>query len=237
MVDLLKIDTFGGLSVVRGAAPIERFITRKVDALLVYLACNPREHPREVLGEMFWDDLSQERTMANLRTTLSNLQAQLAPYLLVTRQTIAINPDSPYWVDAVELDAVLDSAEEHWKRHGQFTRALIARTEKTLALYRGNFLEGFHLREARDFEGWMFLEQERYRTRVIDTYRRLTDQALQSEWYEEGIGFARHMLELDSLSEEAARLLMLLLVRSGQRGTALSQYETLRRNSCRRTGR
>ena len=100
MVDLLKITSFGGLSVVRGAAPIERFITRKVDALLVYLACNPREHPREVLGEMLWDDLSQERTMANLRTALSNLQAQLAPYLLVTRQTIAINPDSPYWVDA-----------------------------------------------------------------------------------------------------------------------------------------
>ena len=229
MVDLLKITSFGGLSVVRGAAPIERFITRKVDALLVYLACNPREHPREVLGEMLWDDLSQERTMANLRTALSNLQAQLAPYLLVTRQTLAINPDSPCWVDANELDAVLDSAEEHWKRHGRFTRALIARTEKALELYGGNFLEGFHLREARGFEGWMLLEQERYRTRVIDIYRRLTDQALQSEWYEEGIGFARRMLELDSLSEEAARLLMLLLVRSGQRGAALNQYETLRK--------
>ncbi len=229
MVDHLKITSFGGLSVVRGTAPIERFITRKVDALLVYLACNPREHPREVLGEMLWDDLTQERTMANLRTALSNLQAQLAPYLLVTRQTIAIDPDSPYWVDANELDTALNSAEEHWKRHGQFTRALIARTEKTLELYRGDFLEGFHLREARGFEGWMLLEQERYRARVIDAYRHLTDQALQSEWYEEGIGYARHTLELDPLSEEAARLLMLLLVRSGQRGAALSQYETLRK--------
>ena len=230
MVDLLKITSFGGLNVVCGVAPIERFITRKVDALLVYLVCNPREHPREVLGEMLWDDLSQERTMANLRTALSNLQAQLAPYLLVTRQTIAINPDSPYWMDASELDAALSSAEDHWKRHGRFTRALVAQTEKALEVYRGNFLEGFHLREARGFEGWMLLEQERYRTRVIDIYRRLSDQALQSEWYEEGISYARHMLELDPLSEEGARLLMLLLVRFGQRGAALSQYDTLRKN-------
>ena len=230
MVDLLKITSFGGLSVTRGTAPVERFITRKVDALLVYLACNPREHPREVLGEMLWDDLSQERTMANLRTALSNLQAQLAPYLLVTRQTIAINPDNSYWVDANELDAVLDSAEEHWKQRGRLTHALMARTEKALELYQGSFLEGFHLREARGFEGWMLLEQERYRTRVIEMYRHLADQALQSQWYEEGIRYARHMIELDPLSEEASRLLMLLLVRSGQRGAALTQYETLSKN-------
>ncbi len=230
MEELLKITSFGGLNVVRGATSVERFITRKVDALLVYLACNPREHPREVLGEMLWDDLSQERTMANLRTVLSNLQAQLAPYLLVTRQTIAMNPDSSYWVDANELDAALDSAEEHWKRHGRFTRTLVSRTERALELYRGSFLEGFHLREARGFEGWMLLEQERYRTRVIEMYRRLTDQALQSEWYEEGIGYARHMIELDSLSEEAARLLMRLLVRTGQRGAAFAQYELLTKN-------
>src|SRR4051794_29758077 len=189
--DLLNITSFGGLSMTRSTASVERFITRKVDALLVYLACNPREHPREVLGEMLWDDLSQERTMANLRTALSNLQAQLAPYLLVTRQTIAINPDRVYWVDANELDASLNDAEEHWKRHGRFSSALIARTEKALALYQGNFLEGFHLRDARGFEGWMLLEQERHHTRVIDMYRRLADQALQSEWYDQGIDYAR----------------------------------------------
>ncbi|HVU10097.1 MAG TPA: tetratricopeptide repeat protein [Phototrophicaceae bacterium] len=230
MDDLLKMTSFGGLSVTRGGAPVEHFITRKVDALLIYLACNPREHPREVLGELLWDDLSQERTMANLRTALSNLQAQLAPYLLVTRQTIAINPDSPYWVDANELDAALAHADDHWKRHGRFASALIARTEKALTLYQGSFLEGFHLRDARGFEGWMLLEQERFRTRVIDAYRHLADHALQSERYDEGIGYARRILELDSLSEEAARLLMLLLVRSGQRGAALAHYEMLVRN-------
>ncbi len=230
MDDVLKITSFGGLSVTRGGAPVEHFITRKVDALLVYLACNPREHPREVLGEMLWDDLSQERTMANLRTALSNLQAQLAPYLLITRQTIAINPDSAYRVDANELDAALDNADDHWKRHGRFTSALIARTEKALALYQGSFLEGFHLRDARGFEGWMLLEQERFRTRVIDACRHLADHALQAEWYDEGIGYARRILELDPLSEEAARLLMLLLVRSGQRGAALAHYETLVKN-------
>jgi len=68
----LSIETLGGLRVILGGAPAPGFISRKVDALLVFLACMRREHPREMLGELLWDDLSQERTMGNLRTALSD---------------------------------------------------------------------------------------------------------------------------------------------------------------------
>ena len=50
VVPELRIETLGGLRVTVNGAPIPGFISRKVDALLVYLACTRREHPRETLG-------------------------------------------------------------------------------------------------------------------------------------------------------------------------------------------
>src|SRR5437763_61188 len=52
-----------------------RFPTRKVAALLAYLAYHDdREHPREVLGELLWPDAAPEVGRRNLRVALSMLR-------------------------------------------------------------------------------------------------------------------------------------------------------------------
>jgi len=71
----LKIFTLGGLSIQRDDQPVSGFISRKVEALFVYLAVEQREHPREVLAELLWNDLTQARAMGNLRTALSIYKA------------------------------------------------------------------------------------------------------------------------------------------------------------------
>lgn len=225
----LKISTLGGLALQRGAAPVSGFISRKVDALLVYLACNPREHPREVLAEMLWDDLPQARTMANLRTALSSLQQQLGDYLIITRHALGINLQSGVWVDALELDNALTEADKAWRQHSAFSRAVLARLQDALALYRGPFLDGFHLREARGFEEWAVLEQERLRSRVLEGYARLVQNALSRGQHEDGIAYAARLLQLAPGWEETHRQMMLLLALSGQRTAALEQYEQCRR--------
>src|SRR5690349_5258711 len=96
--DSLKITTLGGLSITHGGQPVEGLVSRKVEALLVYLAYEQREHPRELLAELLWDDLTPERAMSNLRTALSNLQISIPGCLVVTRQTAAFNTDIPCWL-------------------------------------------------------------------------------------------------------------------------------------------
>lgn len=49
------------------------FPTRKVEALLVYLACTGRTYPREQLAELLWDDRAQAQSLTNLRATLPRL--------------------------------------------------------------------------------------------------------------------------------------------------------------------
>jgi DNA-binding SARP family transcriptional activator len=74
----ITIHSLGGLTIQREGQPITGLASRKAEALLVYLAANPRPHPREILAEMLWDERSQSQAMANLRVVLSSLS--IAPY-------------------------------------------------------------------------------------------------------------------------------------------------------------
>lgn len=225
----LKVFTLGGLKILRGSQPVTGFISRKVEALLVYLAANPREHPREVLSELLWEDLPQSQSMSYLRTALSSLQKQLAPFLAVTRQSIAINPESDTWLDLNELDAALDAAEGKWQEHGAFTRNEAAILEEALSFYQGAFLQGFHVRGALGFENWMIATNDRLQARVIEALYRLGQHALARGLYNKGITQVTRGLGIDPLHEPMHRLLMLLFARSNQRSAALAQYETCRR--------
>jgi len=222
----LRINTLGGLTITLDGEPVSGFVSRKVDALLVYLAANPREHPREVLGELLWDDLPQDRTLSYLRTALSSLQKQLSPFLIVTRQSIAMNPDSDYWLDIAELSPLLDAAEHQWQEQGHFTRQMLEKLQTTLELYRGHFMDGFNIRNSRGFEGWMILEQERLRNQVMEVYFHMGSHMLSRGQYSDGINFTNRAIQLDPLWEKAHRQMMLLLAHSGQRSAALAQYET-----------
>jgi predicted ATPase/DNA-binding SARP family transcriptional activator len=216
----LKIFTLGGLSIQLGDQPVRGFVSRKVEALLVYLAYERREHPRELLATLLWEDLSQTRAMANLRMALSNVQSLLPHYLIATRQSLMINPDSPCWLDAIELSQALKLANS--KLTGSVTHQL----ENALQLYKGEFLGGFHLRDSPAFEGWMMLEADRLRGRVIETLKTLSRASLDRGDFANGIEKAKQVLDIDPLAEETHRTLMLLLARSGQRTAALAQYET-----------
>src|SRR6478672_7079893 len=89
----LSIRTLGGLTVYIGDAsqPV-RFVTRSVEALLVYLACQGRPLGRDALAELLWPERTQAQARANLSVAIHRLRRQLAPYLLVTRQSVALNP-------------------------------------------------------------------------------------------------------------------------------------------------
>lgn len=209
----LAIRTFGALTVALGGGtqPIH-FATHTVEALLVYLACQDRPLGRDELAELVWPERTQEQARMNLRVALYRLRQQIDPYLLITRQQLALNPDA-----VVELDA------------GQFERHLAAgELAMATALYRGDFLGGFYLDGSPAFEQWALLERERLRTLAIGAYQQLVDQAATAGQLDAAIAYARRLLQLDPLHEPTHRQLMRLLAHAGQRSAALAQYETCR---------
>ena len=128
-----------------------------MEALLVYLACQGRPLGRDELAELLWPERTQQQARMNLRVALYRLRPQIDPYLLITRQNLALNPNA-----IVDLDA------------RQFERYLAAgQLAMATALYRGDFLDGFYLDGSPSFEQWALLERERlsHRDVLVDDLR------------------------------------------------------------------
>lgn len=222
---MLRIATLGGLKIQLNGEPVSGFVSRKADALLVYLALHPREHARETLSNLLWDDLPQQQALSYLRTVLSSLQKQLGPYLQITRHTVALNPDLPAAVDALELEQALVAADEQWKNRAHFTRLTVQQLEAALALYQGDFLAGFFVRDCHEFEDWMLRQQAHLRARILEACHRLSQHYQRRQAWGAGLQWAARALELDPLFEAGHRQKMLLLALSGQRAAALAQYQ------------
>lgn len=221
MTDELELRLFGGLQILRGGAPVTDFMSNKVCALLVYLAVTQRAHSRDALAAFFWGEMSDADAKNNLRQALFNLRKLVDPYLTVTRDSVEMNTDAPLHVDCVDFVAARQAAANDADPVDHLHRAA--------ALYQGDFLAGFLVRDAADFEDWVLVQRTHFRELALQVLHTLTNHHLHRGDYAAAIESAGRLLMLDNWREEAHQQLMLALARSGQRAAALQQYEACRR--------
>jgi predicted ATPase/DNA-binding SARP family transcriptional activator/Tfp pilus assembly protein PilF len=224
----LEITTLGGLSIRCDGQPVKGLHSRKAEALLVYLAATAHPQPREVLAALFWGEFSQQRAMNNLRVVLSNLRKHLGDHLSITRDKAAMNLGVDYDLDVAVLDANLGYAGEFVRKTGTLNRDTVTRIEQAVDLYKGEFLEGFYVENAPEFDAWMVVERERFHHIVLDGLGKLVRWELAQGEYTTGIRHASKWVRLEPLSEAAYRQMMRLLVFSEQRSAALAQFEKCR---------
>ncbi|HEX9869233.1 MAG TPA: BTAD domain-containing putative transcriptional regulator, partial [Candidatus Tectomicrobia bacterium] len=222
----LRIHTFGGLRIESGKKTVTGFETRKAEALIVYLVCTQRPQLREVLADLLWDERSHHQALSNLRVVLTSLRKKLGPYFTITRQTIAANADTKIWSDVGEFEALLEAVH---KAGGISSPQEAERAEQAVNLYRGEFLEGFYIRESRGFEEWLVQERERLHRLAIAALHDLVAYDLQSGAYQSGMDRAARLLALEPFNEAGHRQMMELLAHRGLRNEALAQYESCRR--------
>jgi WD40 repeat protein/DNA-binding SARP family transcriptional activator len=206
---MLEILTFGGLVIRCDGEPVTGRVLRKVEALLVYLACTRRAHPRELLAELLWEERPQELSLGSLRVALTSLRKEFGAYVTITRDTVSLKPGAAVWLDAAELEARLSAG----------------RTEDALELYHGEFLEGFYVPGSRGFEEWLIPERERLHLSILEALHGLVVYHLERGTYREGLGYARRLLQLDPLDEVGHQRMMSLLAYNGMRTAALAHYE------------
>ena len=226
MTELLRIYTLGGLQVFKGDTPVTALETRKVEALLVYLACTRRVHAREVLAELLWEERSQQQSQANLRVALANLKKHLGEFLEISREGVGLASGANVWLDAAELEGNLSPLRTG---EGVNTDQTAECIEKAAALYRGEFLEGFFVRDCQGFEDWYLRERERLHRLTVEALHDLVDYEIERRAFKTGVAHAMRLLELDPLMETAHRQMMSLLASSGRRGEALAQYQACRK--------
>ena len=222
MADELHLALLGHLEIRCAGVAVTGFTSHKVQALLCYLAVTGRPHLRPALAGLLWGELPESSAQNNLRKALSNLHQLLGPYVDISRESVAFERNSAYWLDVEAFEAGVGGASG---------RTDVERLEKAVALYRDDFLAGFYVRDAPAFEEWALSQRARLRMLALQAlhtlavhYSRLGDEGRPA-----AIDYTTRLLALEPWREEAHRQLMLLLAASGERSAALAQYETCRR--------
>ncbi|HEX6507650.1 MAG TPA: BTAD domain-containing putative transcriptional regulator, partial [Chloroflexota bacterium] len=157
-MNTLRLDVLGSPQIALADRPIV-LRTRKTLALLVYLAVEGGQHPRELLADLFWPEAEVEDARASLRTTLSYVRQPLGPdadaILLATRESVGLIPSSPLDFDVRGLAEAQQLIRQTPGNGSTSPEGVRRQIEMAVDRYRGPFLAGVSVPDAPDFEGWL----------------------------------------------------------------------------------
>jgi len=225
---------------VRHGDQVLLFSTRKELALLIYLAVEGRVHSRKKLSEQFWPEGDARHGRAALRITLLHLRHLLGegtdvspvPHLLIKRDTLGLDPTSAVEVDLHTLLEACTSARASTGRTLTMLeverRRLLAQLQRAGTLPRGEFLEGFSLRDAPAFDDWMRFQRDYWHLRTDEVFDRLSQMQFEAGELEAAIETVNCWLVLSPFHEDAYQRLMRLHFAAGDRAAALRAYDNCR---------
>ncbi len=180
-------------------------------ALLAYLAVAGagRSCRRDTLVGLLWPDLDETHARNALSQALYRLRRALGNGALHSRgaEEVCIETDV-LWCDVLAFDEAIEKG----------------RLDEALALYRGPFLDGFHISESSEFEHWQDVERETMRSKACRAAAELVDRNETAGNLAATAYWLRRLLDLSPSDESVLRHLMDVLSRLGDRAGALRRY-------------
>ncbi len=208
---MISIRAVGPVDVtVDGRAAPPELLWRKNLALLVYLARSPRRtRSREHLMGLLWGDKPESSARHSLREALRVLRHAGGDAALDGEGDQVRLAAGAVHLDVDDLEA----------------RAAAADWAGAAALAEGDFLEGFGVPEAPDFDDWVAAERLVVRRRSVEVLLRRAEE-LQRTGDLAGSGVcARRALALEPASAGAIQALMTAHALQGERAEALAAYD------------
>ncbi len=213
----IELRTLGTVDLVRvdGTATESVSLQPKPLALFVFLAlARPRGlQRRDTLLALFWPELDESRARNALSQALHRVRAAIGDGGIVGRGREEVGVDfARLRCDAIAFEETLEAGEP----------------AEALELYRGDFLNGFHVSDAPGFERWLDGERSRLRRRAKSAAEKLAERAESGGGVLEAVGWLRRTIAIDPVDEEALRRLIQILADAGERAAAVRDYETFR---------
>ena len=215
------------------------FRARKAEALLAYLAAGDGARSREEIIALLWPGGTGGRGRSSLRSALAGLRGALdeaaeppgAAHLVADGGTLSLASGTDLDLDLRALKTAHTLARaipRTWELQGSARRDAISCFGSAAGSYRGDFLEGFVLDDAPDFDFWLDTQRESWRGRLELVYDRLSRLLLEDGEPGDAIAATAAWTERAPLAEEAHRRLMEAQLAAGDRSGALNTYEALR---------
>jgi serine/threonine-protein kinase len=204
---MLRLRTFGGLTLSRGAENLTGAVTqrRRLAVLALLAVAGDAGVSRDKFLAYLWPESAADRARHVLNQLLYAQRRQVGnESLFVGRKTLRLNP-AVIWSDVAAFEQACGAGD----------------LETGVALYRGPFLDGFFLKDAPEFERWVEDQRVRFARRVRTASTQLADRAVASgdhgravEWWGQAAG-------ADPYDTSVALGLVRTLAAAGDRAGAL----------------
>ena len=185
-------------------------------ALLAYLALARSQFVRrDAVVAVFWPELDDEHARGALRQALRFLRRAVGDGIVATRgeEEIGLDP-SGLSVDVRSFERLCTAGH----------------ASDALALYRGDFLDGFHLSDAGPaFDHWVDRERARLREMAAKAAWALAEERRRAGDLPGALEMARRAANFSPDSEAEMARVIAFLDESGDRAGALAAYDDLAR--------
>lgn len=255
----LSLTLLGSMQIEVNGGPARGIESSRGRGLLAYLVVeSDRPHSREALATLFWPEESQATALRNLRQALYNLRRALPgggkrrldavrsegahaggsalgrengqdSYLQITRQDVQFNRASAYRLDVEIFQNLLAEVDRHPHPRLDTCYQCMTLLQEAVTLYRGEFLTGFSLPDADDFERWLQAQRDQLAHQAVTALDTLATFHEHHRELSEAVAYLHRQLEIAPWREEGYRHLMRVLALRGDRTAALQQYEACRR--------
>jgi DNA-binding SARP family transcriptional activator len=197
----LQLRLLGPLVLSRDGLPLGLPASRKVRAMLAYLALAPRATSRRRLCALFWETASDPR--AELRWYLSKLRGVVGADCLGNDEETVRLDLADGEVDACDVQRAMRSGPDSLDPRG---------ARELYAHFRGDFLEGLELDHCPEFMGWVIAQRRRFRAWRLGLLERL----VKSGPDDEALGHIEKWLEIAPFDLRAHQHLFAALARCGR---------------------
>ncbi|RUX24877.1 transcriptional regulator [Mesorhizobium sp. M7A.F.Ca.US.011.01.1.1] len=206
----LSVRLLGPLMISHDGAPVALPASRKLRALIAYLALAPHPVGRSRLCELLWDVPNDPR--GELRWCLSKLRSALDA---VGRQRVATQGDTV----ALDLSDCLVDALEVSQAATQGLGTLNVERLRTLAkLFAGDFLDGLELERSPHFNSWLTAQRRRFHSCHVAVLEQLVGSLAADS--DEAIAHLDTWVELAPFDRRAHAALLAGLAGRGEIGAA-----------------
>ncbi|MEM7415332.1 MAG: SUMF1/EgtB/PvdO family nonheme iron enzyme [Gemmatimonadota bacterium] len=210
----VRLTTLGRLDLHGPDTGVARVLRQpKSLGVLVFLAVESREGfvRRDRVVGMFWPDLDHKRARAALRNVVYQLRRALPPGAIDAEgdEMLRVDP-AIVRTDAVDFERAVDRGA----------------TDAALDLYRGDFMPGFHLHGASEFDAWRDGVERTYRRTALAGAADLAARAEEEGASADAIRWLEKAVAVAPYDEEPVQRLIVALLARGDRGAAHAVYRT-----------
>ncbi|MDQ1301333.1 MAG: hypothetical protein QG637_1254, partial [Chloroflexota bacterium] len=176
-------------------------------------------------SDLLWPDRDASPGRGQFRKALADLQRAIGPgWLEMEGAQVALADEPGLRVDVGRFHDLLAGVAAHSHPPHRQCDACLADLTAAADLYTADFLAGFTLADAAEFDAWQSFQTESLRLELAGALEKLATGLAGRQDSAPALTHVRRWLALDPLHEPAHRLLMQLHAWAGDRAAALRQY-------------